>query len=211
MKYKREYRVSPSADDTQLGLSDQIATRDVIIEHRIQASIDLIGEQPLEIDSVLLRSIGTVDGGPRAGDVQDEVGTQVAKRVARMATDRFAQGGQYFAVHGDRSDANIEALKAGSWVSPQLSWMPDYLSGERGLSRLAQITSRRNISAAWTSFTMIDAGSANAPLFLPTIGTLTVNTAGVVFVPITNLGGAGQEVRVEYAVKDTEPAADSEL
>ena len=211
VKYLREYRVSPSDDATQLALSDQIKTREVIVEHRITASIDLIGEQPLEIDSVLLRAIGSVDGGPRAGDVADEVGAAVAARVTRMATDRFAQGGQYFAMHGLRSDSDIEGLVAGSWVAVGVSWMPDYLSGERGLARLAQITSRRNIDAAWTSFTMIDAGSANAPLAVPILGTLTVDTAGVVSIPIFDLGDVGSEVRIDYAVNDTEPAAGSAL
>ncbi len=209
--YLRDFRVPPTddADDLQ-ALSDQIHTREIEEEHRIQDSIDLLGEQPLELKSVLLRSVGNSAGGPVFGDVTDETGSQVASRITRMATDRFALGAQYFDLFGDRADSDIEALKTGDWCLVNVSWMPDYVSGERGLARLAQVVSRRNVDGAWTALGLIDAGSDAAPFATPTLGTVTVDAAGVVSVPVTALA-AGSECRVDYAVSASEPAAGSEL
>jgi hypothetical protein len=206
--YKRDYRISED-QRTNLALSDQILSRE--IEHRfpLQASIDLLGEQELRVSSDLLRAIGTSDSGPVSGDVSDEAGAQVANRIARMATDRFALGGQYFALEASRTDADAEGLKVGTWVAVGVSWMPDYLSGERGLSRLAQVVGRKNLNAAWAALTLIDAGSANAPLFAPTLGTVTTDLDGVVEIPVTVLGSGDPDARVDYAVAIVEPADDS--
>ena len=213
VSYERLYRTRP-ADEDNVGrqieaLSDTLQTRKVIVEHRVQASIDLLGEQELEIDSVLLGTIGTADGGPWTGDIADDLGVRVAERVTRMATDRFALGGQYFSLLGDRTDADVEGLVVGSWVTVSVSWMPDYGSGERNLNRLAQVIGRRNINGAWTLLSLIDAGTAQAPLAGPTLGAVTADAAGVVSIPVTGLG-AGAEARVDYAVSTLEPAAGAE-
>ena len=209
--YERIYRIRDlnEAGD-KVALSDQLQTREVTVEHRIQDSIDLLGEQPLEIKSELLNAIGTIDGGPYFGDFVDEQGARVAERITRMATDRFALGGQYFSLHCDRSDSDVEGLIVGSWVTVSVSWMPDYATAERNLNRLAQVIGRRNLDGAWLALTLIDAGTANAPLAGPTLGTVTADAAGVVSVPVTALG-AGAEARVDYAINTLEPAAGSEL
>jgi hypothetical protein len=211
--YKREYRVPPH-HAPGLAESDRIREREVPVERRIQASIDLLGEQPLDVSSLLLSAIGTPDGGPLGGDVVDETGQQVAARVSYMATDRFALGGQYFRVRGMRTDAAVEALKVGDWVTCGFSWMPDYLLGTRGLSRLAQVVARRNLSAVSCSLTLIDAGSANAPVSAPTLGTLSSDAAGVVTIPVSAIG-SGAEARIDYAIlpegETAEPATGSEL
>lgn len=209
VKYKRDYRISLFSS-SELALSDQIRSRDIEHEFRLQESIDLLGEQPLEIASDLLRALGGIDGGPLFGDVIDEQGAQVARRVSRMATDRFALGGQYFALEISRDDSDAESLRVGSWTTVGVSWMPDYLLGTRGLSRLAQVVGRRNLDASWAVLTLIDAGSANAPVTAPTLGTVTVDDAGVVSIPVTALG-SGAEARIDYALNATEPAADSGL
>ncbi len=211
--YKREYRFNPdrrTAMPRGTPLSDLVLERDITIEHRVQDSIDLLGEQPLEVDSVLLTTLGGGEGGPLDGDTTLETGYQVAQRIQRMALDRFALGGQFFSLLVDRSAALVEPLKVGAWVTVSVSWMPDYASGERGLSRLAQVTSRRNQDATWAHLTLVDAGTANAPLLPPTLGGLTSNAAGVVSVPIATVP-VDAECRVDYAVNSTEPAVDSEL
>ncbi len=210
--YERIYGVSASRNLAAQtgGASDQVQTREVTIEHRVQDSIDLLGEQVLEIKSDLLTAIGLRDGGPWLGDIAHEVGGQVSDLITRMATDRFALGGQYFALKADRSDSGVEGLKVGSWVTVGVSWMPDYASGKRGLSRLAQVIGRRNLNGAWASLTLIDAGTAAAPLTQPTLGTVTAAATGVVSIPVTALGG-GFQARIDYAVNDTEPAITSEL
>lgn len=208
VSYERLYRVGASvtAVAETVALSDTLQTRKVVVEHRIQASIDLLGEQELEIDSELLSTIGNVDGGPMPGDIADDLGARVAERVSMMATDRFALGGQYFSLHGDRTDGDVEGLIVGSWVTVTVSWMPDYGSGERNLNRLAQVIGRRNLSGAWTALSLIDAGTVNAPLAGPTLGGISADAAGVVSVPVTGLG-AGAECRVDFAVATNEPAA----
>lgn len=208
--HKRDYRVRPKPGE-RLALSDQIRSVEVTTEYRSQSSIDLLGEQPLEIKSDLLRSIGTADGEPLSGDVVDETGTQVALSIGRLATDRWVLGGQYFALKGDRSDSNVEGLKVGSWVSVGVSWTPDYITGTRGANRLAQVVGRRNLNGAWCMFTLIDAGSDNAPLGQPTLGTITANTDGVVSIPVDALATGSPDARVDFAVNATEPASDSEL
>lgn len=208
VKYKRDSRIPPGPDE-ELALSDQIHTTEVTIERRVQASIDLLGERRLEINSDLLRAVGTTLGRPLTGDLADETGARVAERIAQMASDRLVLGGQYFVLEGRRSVADVEGLREGAWVTTSASWMPDYLSGERGLSRLAQIVSRRPRNAAWVEFVLLDAGSAAAPHTQPTLGTLTVDAAGVVSIPVSALGTG--EARVDYAVASTEPAANSEL
>jgi hypothetical protein len=212
-KYLREYRMRPEYSPG-LAESDRILEREVPVERRIQASIDLLGEQTLELSPLLLRAVGTPDGTPLGGDVVDEVGHQVAERVKYMATDRFALGGQYFRVKGMRTDSDVEALVVGAWVTCRFSWMPDYLLGTRGLSRLAQVVNRRNLNAAWCLLTLIDAGSANAPVAAPTLGTLTSDDAGVITIPVDALG-SGADAEVQYAINDdgvtSEPATDSTL
>ncbi len=206
--YHRDYRI-PAGDESELALSDQIHARDITVERRIPASIALLGEQVLEVDSVLLRAVGTTAGSPITGDVADEVGAQVARQIAYMASDRLVLGGQYFALEGARSDVDVEALKPGSWVTVNVSWMPDYGTGQRGAARLAQVISRRNRGPNWAALTLLDAGSDQAPLAAPTVGAMTADALGVVSVPISALGTG--DARVDYAVSATEPAAGSEL
>jgi len=210
--YVREYRLSKKS--IGVAESDRILEQPAEARHEVPESIDLLGEQKLEISGLLLRAIGTVDGGPLDGDIVDEVGQQVAERAGFMATDRLVLGGQVFRVRGMRSDADVESLVCGSWAECGFSWMPDYNAGVRGLSRLAQVIGRRNIDAAWCSLTLIDAGSANAPVSAPTLGSISIDAAGILSVPVSALG-SGADARIEYAVLadgDTaEPAATSSL
>lgn len=198
--YKREFR----------GVGTEVLERDITVEFRIQDSIDLLGEQELEVDSILLTAVGTAQGGPAVGDVRLETGYNVARRLTRLATDRFALGGQYFSLLSDRSDPDVEALREGAFVTVSVSWMPDYVAGERNLSRLAQVISRRNRDAAWTRLSLVDAGSDNAPLAPPTLGTITSTAAGVVSIPIATVP-SGSEGRVDIAIQTLEPDEDSEV
>jgi hypothetical protein len=212
--YQRDYRLTP-ADDPRgtRSAGDGIASREITVEHRVAESIALLGEQELEVESDLLRALGSRDGAPISGDVSDETGAQVAERITRMASDRFALGGQYFTRIANRNDALVEALKTGSWCLESTSWTPEYATGTRGSNRLAQVLGRRNLDADWCELSLIDAGPANVPLGQPTLGTVTATDEGIVSVPVDAVPSGG-EARVDYAIVaagQPEPAEDSQL
>lgn len=150
--YQREYASTEHAQDP-----DTISSREVIVEHQIPGSLDFIGERSLEISSSLLTAIGDEDGVPYFKGDPEETGRLVAERIAQMAMDRLALGGQYFDVAGSRADSDVEALRPGSWATVSASWVPEYATGERGASkRLAQVIRRVNLNAAWCALTLID-------------------------------------------------------
>lgn len=198
--YDREY--SSITEEGQV-----IISREIQVEHRVSDSIALLGERVLEVESVLLTAIGSIDGSPIFGDHQTEVGAQVADKITRMATDRFALGGQYFTLLADRTDTDVEALLPGSWTTVSVSWMPDYIAATRGLARLAQVVSRRNVSAAWCQLTLVDAGSSNAPLQQPDLGNIYMDGNGIVYIAFDSIP-ANTEGRVDYAISETTPGAD---
>ena len=188
-----------------------IRTQPVIVEHRDQASIALLGEQDLEMRPATLRAvagwmIGTLSFLP---ELQDEIGHQLADARKRQIVNRFRFGGQHFRVKVRRSVS--EGWTVGQWALVQLSQFPDYVSGIRGSNRLAQIVSAKTLNGAWREFRLQDAGpGAVQPLAVPTIGTLSATADGALLIPITAYP-AGAGVRVEYAISDMQPVVDSGL
>ena len=219
VKYQRDYvlPVESTADTAPIPTSERVASREVTVEHHDTDSIALLGEQELTIESELLRSIAGPRGMPLVGDATDEVADQVARRTAHMAVDRLSRGGQYFALEGMRTDSDVEAVRVGDYVVVGVTWQPDYNTAERGANRLAQVLGRRNLDATWCSLTLIDAGSAFAPLGQPSFGVISVDSDGVVSIPITALPTTPPntrpkaQARVDYAVNATEPPASSLL
>ncbi len=43
----------------------------------------------------------------------------------------------------------LPLLRAGDWVKLDLSWLPDYLTGRRGLIAEAQVISLGDLDCAW--------------------------------------------------------------
>lgn len=214
VEYVRDYFLSPSQDPGgRLAKGDSIATRKVSVRYQSPESIALIGPEELTLKPVTLRSLGTADGQPFTGDVQDEVGASVAAERNRNLLDRFRFGGQAIQVTADRTDPDVEGLRNGDWVILDLGWHPDYQSRKKGGQRLAQVISRRNENSVQCLLGLIDAGPNAQPLVQPpALGTLT-QTDGIVTVPVESMPAEG-DVRIDYAIVASgaaEPAETSDL
>lgn len=157
VKYRREFASAVLEEDP-----DTVSSREIVAEHQVLESVGIVGERPLEIESDMLTAIGNDDGFPIDGGTPEETGVLVAERVTQMVKDRIALGGQYFDLLATRSDPDVEELRPGSWATVGVSWMPDYATGRRGLSRLAQVVRRRNIDPAWCALTLIDSPDRSA-------------------------------------------------
>src|SRR5690606_8117581 len=122
--------------------------------------------------------------------------------------DRWLLGGQISACRLVASA--FRDLRVGDWVIDSRSWRPNYATGQRGGPRLAQVVSVREVNPAWLEVVLVDGGPAAVPLGQPTLGTLTVDSAGVVSVPVAAVPTGG-EAAVYYAVSATQPPSDSPL
>lgn len=213
VSYFEDYLAAESETDegARIPVEDRVRSTEVGHQSIDAASLALLGWNEIEIKSELLRAVGPSSLIPFFGDIVDQGALQVAKRAANALLDRFSCGGQYIEVMGLRSDSDVESIRVGSYRVLGQSWMPDYLSGTRGLSRLGQCVRRRNVNAAWCALTFVDAGSGAAPLGQPTLGTLSSDDDGVVTIPVSALASGDPFARVDYAVNDTEPSPGSQL
>lgn len=211
--YLRDFRTAETEDESgnRIAMEDRIRSVEEVHVEFDDEAVELLGWNEIVIESELLRTVGTASGLPMSGDVVDEAGERIARRAGHALLDRFSRGGQYVERIGLRDDADVEALRYGSYVAFGFAEMPDYLSGERGSSRLGQVVSRRNIDANWCHLRIVDAGSSAAPFGQPTLGAPTVTDAGVVTIPVTALASGDPAVRIDVAVSDTEPLPSSEL
>lgn len=204
--YHRDIRVMVEDDVTGSDAAgDLLKEKPVTVFHKATKDVlDIMGEQTHEIDGWMFRALGGDQGHPGFGDIKDEAGAKAAERTARHAIDRFAYGGQESWLETSEPGINV-----GDWVLDERSWRPNYLSGERGGSTLAQVVSVRQLNEAWSAVKLVDASPYDQPLLPPTLGALS-ESGGVVTVPVTAIP-AGAEAAVEYAVSATEPAANSGL
>jgi|GEM_PF-3615436 len=209
LKYTREFRMLPEDDPFGvLSSGDGILSLDVHVEHSDETSVAIHGEQRLDIEPVTLTSIGGVKGRPWGGDTVHETGHLLAEQRARQALDRFVNGAQTMRIRATRTAT--AALRPGDWVQVQVGHFPDYATGIRGSDRLAQVVSIQDVNPAYRELVAIDAGAANNPLAVPTVGAPTADAAGVVSVAVTAIP-SGAEAVVEFAVSALAPAADSGL
>ena len=181
--------------------------RTIEVKHAIRSSAaSLLGDHPLKIEAEIFRAIGATDGDPISGDVRDEVGAKLAQLRARQAIDRFRYGGQRYTLRGRRSQ--IETVTPGQWGYVSASWLPEYSTGERGANRLVQVIGIQDLDPDWRELTLVDAGAHAQPIGQPTLGTLTVDSQGVVSIPVTAIPSNG-EARIDYAINSTVPDSDS--
>lgn len=120
--------------------------------------------------------------------------------------DRYPVGAQVFEalVNGTVGDQ----LRVGTWASIAIPWLPDYTTLERGTNRIGQCFRRVRVDEkAWRVW-LEDGGPNSVPVAMPTLGTVTVNIDSSASIVVTTVP-AGTEARVEFAVADSEPAADS--
>jgi hypothetical protein len=204
-KYKRE---SPIKADNSVNFffRQNIAERDVEIID-IFSSAAVLNEHVVEYDPVTIRSLADIRGGPLTGDILDELGTQLARARAKELFDRFAYGAQRMSIKALRSDTAVAALNVGDWVTVGVTWMPDYVTGKRGIDRLAQVSRIQDMDPIVRSMELIDAGPTNTPLSVPTVGAISAS-ANRVSVPITSIPTL-TEARVDYAINATEPSPSS--
>jgi hypothetical protein len=208
--YPRDRSVAPDEPGYDSVPGDRVVSREIIEKRIVPESISLLGEKRQTFRVDVLRAIGGPLGEPYSGDVADETGAQVAKRIGAMMTDRFALGGQTFVVMADRTLPDVEDLNVGDWVVVTTTWTPDYQTGERGGNRLGQIVARRDQSPIRCELVIQDAGPDAQPLIAPTLGTLTQTGLGEVQVPIATVP-SGAVARVDYAISTTQPAIGSSL
>lgn len=136
-------------------------------------------------------------------------GQTLALSTSHAMIDRFRFGGQRITVTGARrSDANVQAAKLGDWVIAGFSALPDYTTGKRGISRLAQIISIKNTSGLTRDFVLLDAGPNGTPYSTPTLSSVTVSNN---VISVTGTPGTGGTLEIQYAVSATSPATTSPL
>lgn len=204
VEYQRLYRLPADVDPlAEASSGDSLAVRNIIVEHRNADSIEFFGERPLRIKASTICAIGGEQGEALTGDVANEFGAQLADKRNHEAMDRFVMGGIHSSMRANRSLTGT--IRVGQFVVDARSWAPDYNTGLRGASRLAQIVRVLPINSGWYELEIVDAGNDAAPVGQPTLGAATVTEDGAIAIPVTAIA-AGSEARVEYILSDEEPS-----
>lgn len=84
---------------------------------------------------------------PVSGDIEDEVGWQLAQDRGNYLLARYALGAPTVQVHVRRSA--IPDVRCGSYVILNLSWFPDYVTQRRGLLALGQVVAIGELNCHW--------------------------------------------------------------
>lgn len=203
-KYKREYAVKD--DKATVGIT--ISEQDVELVEIYAPSAAILGPKAIEYDPVTVRSRSAVPfDQPTTNNISDELGRQLALARWKELKDRFAYGAQRISAKAFRSDSAVSGIKIGDWVLVGISWLPDYESGVRGISRIGQVVKIQDMDPVTREFEILDGGPFVQPLSVPTLGTPDFFNFRV-RVPITNIP-AGTECRVDYAIAASVPATSS--
>lgn len=201
--YPRDYSVGPPdpPPPTSAGEERQhmVEEREIVVEYRLEGSVERHGEKILELDGSAFRAIGrpaedaeeaTLPPGPtkplRSLDVErrkrrlgarndapltetpviapavsivpvedyieDEVGYGLAQDRQAVILERWGLGAPSMNLTVMREA--IPDLRAGDWVLLNLTWFPDYLTGRRGLTGLAQVIALSDLDCAWRRLTV---------------------------------------------------------
>jgi len=157
--YLRDYH--PAADDPEaqreLGLmlkflsqrvaADPLAQREVILEYEDPVSIARFGRQGLEIEGAAFRALGDEIGNAIGDGLEAETAYGLAVDRDRWLRTRYAYGAQTLPLAVLRSA--VPTLRAGDWVLLEVSWIPDYLTGRRGGTKLAQVVALGELDCTW--------------------------------------------------------------
>lgn len=150
--YERDY-VDP--DSTAI---DGLSSREVQSIWRQTDSIDRHGDQVLEISGLAFRAIGSPEGLMLE---RPEVSATLAEVRGIALLDRYGEGAQSFVVKVMRDPTAL--LRAGSWVTCDLSWFPDYVSGRRGMVTMGQIVAIKDLDCAWREIVFEEAFPVELP------------------------------------------------
>ena len=210
-KFRQHVRV-PVEDDPEGTQSkvDTIATRNVTIRRYADPAYTArIGEQKVDVDTELFSAVMTKEAAqnPTLQTVAERT-LALALALADMAFDRFVLGGQALKVVVQESASRT--WRVGDWLVVGVSWLPDYATGRRGMSRFAQIQAVLPSKPGERAFECIDAGPDNQPFAVPVLGAMIANADGTVTMPVASVP-VGAEALVQYAVADIQPDADSPL
>lgn len=140
--YPRWYRLNVE-DATAV---DRLKEREVTHEYRSESSITNHGEQVVELDASAFSAIGDTNGKP-IKSLTDEKGYLLAQDRRLYVFDRYQNGAASWTVPVMRE--MVATLRAGSWVTTDLSWMPDYLTQRRGLVTGGQVLAIYDVDCAW--------------------------------------------------------------
>jgi hypothetical protein len=206
-RYKREY-LFPNDPNEEMSryYNSQIKERDIEFI-AVDSSAKVLGAKDVTFEPETIRTMAISNVSNPSGTIMDENGVKVAQGRIKDVFNRFAGGAQKMVISALRSDADVRAAEMGDWVYVASSYMPDYQTGERGINRIGQIISIKEISAAEREFTILDGGPNAVPLDQPELGVLSLSGYSVV-VPITSIP-VGATARVEYAVGPTVPNTNS--
>lgn len=197
-KYKRQEVV----DDPEQILGVDIEERDVEYV-AVHASAALFGPKPIEYEPDTVRSWLRASANGSVPNAMDELGTQLALLRKTEIFDRYVYGAQRVKVNAFRSDPDVASLNIGDWVLLGHSYLPDYGTGERGMSRIGQIVRIQDMDPLVRELEIVDGGPNVQPLSAPTISTVAyaLGRVEVTFASIPT----GAEGRVDYAIADEEP------
>jgi hypothetical protein len=142
--YLRDYPVT-DPEDAEHG--DLLSEREIVVSFEDPGSIALHGRQPLDIDAGAFRARGAIDTGDAFLALADEVAHQLAVDRQLHVGARYSLGAPAFVLAVMREES--AELRAGSFVVAQISWLPDYVTGRRGLQALCQVMSIDDLDCAW--------------------------------------------------------------
>lgn len=169
-------------------------------------SAALFGPKVVDFTPVTIRTLGAGTNN-LSGDLQDELGTLLARARAKELFDRFSYGSQRVKLSAFRDSTGVANLKAGDWVVLGTSYLPDYVTGVRGIDRLMQVVTIQDHSSIIRKMELLDSGPAAAPLSIPTIGSLSYGASHVT-VTISSIP-SGCDARVDFAVAAALPDVNS--
>lgn len=141
-QYPRFYPVAVDKTDAV----DGVAVRDILIEYRDEASITRHGLQIAELDGQAFGAIGDSESKP-IGTLAAESGHELAGLRRLYVFDRYRNGAPTMTVPVRRDYTS--RLRAGDWVTVDLSWFPDYVTDRRGLITGCQILAIADLDCEW--------------------------------------------------------------
>lgn len=140
--YPRHYRV----DLDEAEAVDLLEVRDVVQEYRDEASITRHGLQVVEFDGQAFSAMGGNDTKPIVEKTLEQ-GYRLAVLRRLYVFDRYRNGAPTLEVPVRRD--YTWHLRAGDWVTVDLSWFPDYVTDRRGLITGGQILAINDVDCEW--------------------------------------------------------------
>lgn len=144
--YVRDYKPT---DPEEAETLDGLAEREVVVEYEDSVSVLRHGRKVLELKGDAFRAVGDAEALPV---VTLETGGALATDRGTEMLNRYSLGAPTMQLNVMRRA--LPLLRAGDWVVVSLSWMPDYVTGKRGLVALCQIVALGDLDCAWRKVTI---------------------------------------------------------